>query len=430
MLMNAGSIMGKEVLDLENGAIIGRVYGITLTSDCKIAGLKIRERKYVGPVYQVPFENVKAFGATITVSSIGTVTEDNARDCIGKTVIGVDGDTFGKVEELAFDQETGVLAEIVVVGDLMDTVQKGHGLLDADKVLSIGKDVVIVAAGIKPEDFTAAGEEFYGDWKKMDAVLDEIDAETNGVDSDQVKFDEESFEFETEAERIGTAFEETIESFAKTMEDALGRLRNEFIGEKTRKQGDRIIDRFSDEAKNVFHSMQDIMKDVDTTEWKDNLKNMANRKNEPEETLATDLEKQMEDLTVEKPVLDEEGNVIVWPGQIIGKEEIKEALRAGVLQNLLDLATVSLKTEEEQSEEIEEAESDKPEIEVEVFVDEDAFPSADDAETVAFIAEEAAKMELAEAAEEVVEAISEVEAAVSEVVDDATECICDLPEEE
>ena len=99
--------------------------------------------------------------------------------------------------------------------------------------------------------------------------------------------------------------------------------------------------------------------------------------------MAADLVAQLEDLTVEKPVLDEEGNVIVWPGQIIGKEEIKTALRCGKLQDLLDLATVSLLAEP--------AEAAEDAVDVEAA--EEAPVSEEDA---AFIAEEAAKIEEAE----------------------------------
>ena len=112
-------------------------------------------------------------------------------------------------------------------------------------------------------------------------------------------------------------------------------------------------------------------------------------------------------------MLDEDGNVVVWPGQIIGKEEIKAALRGGKLQDLLDMATVSL-LKEEPAVSMEEAEDEEPEIEVEVIVDE-AFAAEESDETepeievevfveepelseedAAFIAEEAAKMEQAE----------------------------------
>ena len=95
------------------------------------------------------------------------------------------------------------------------------------------------------------------------------------------------------------------------------------------------------------------------------------------------------------------------------KEEIKAALRGGKLQDLLDMATVSL-LKEEPAVSVEEAEDEEPEIEVEVIVDE-AFAAEESDETepeievevfveepelseedAAFIAEEAAKMEQAE----------------------------------
>lgn len=434
VLINVGSIMGKEILNLADGTIAGRVCGISMTPDCKVAGIKVRERKFRGTVNYVPFENIKAFGATVTVDTVLASMGGDVRDALGKTVIGVDGDTFGKVEELAFDAETAELSEIVVKGDLMDTTMNGHGILDGSKVVSIGKDVVIVAAGITPEDFTAPGEEFYGDWKAMDEVLDELEQDGAAPSGDEVSFDEESFEFEAEAEKIGTAFEEGLDSFAKAMEDAFSKLRKEFTSDRMRAQTDRFIDRFGEETKNLFHSVHDMVKDMDTTEWKDNLKNMVNRKDDPEEVLANDLVQQLADLTVEKPVLDEEGNVIIWPGQIIGKSEIKAALRAGVLQDLLDLATVSLKTEEEKAAEAEATEEAAPEIEVEVFVDEDAFPEVTDEEDAAFIAEEVAKMEQAEAADEpeievevIVEEAEEAEAVAEE---DPTACVCDLEEEQ
>ncbi|MBS5334362.1 MAG: hypothetical protein KHY62_02460, partial [Firmicutes bacterium] len=116
------------------------------------------------------------------------------------------------------------------------------------------------------------------------------------------------------------------------------------------------------------------------------LKSKMNRREEPEDVLAEDLVAQMEDLTVAKPVLDEEGNVIVWPGQIIGKEEVKTALRSGKLQDLLDLATVSL-LEDHPTAAAPQAEEAQEEVVAEKSAEEDD----------AFIVEEAAKMEEAEA---------------------------------
>jgi hypothetical protein len=152
-----------------------------------------------------------------------------------------------------------------------------------------------------------------------------------------------------------------------------------------------------------------MVKNIDT----EAIKNKIGRKDTPEDTLAADLEEQMKGLTVEKPVLDADGNVIAWPGQILDKEKIKIALQAGVLQELLDFATVSLEqapSEEVQPEPVEVVSEEEPEIEVEIIVD-DILEVAETAEDIvveetiseevlseedAFIAEEAAKMEAAE----------------------------------
>lgn len=108
--------------------------------------------------------------------------------------------------------------------------------------------------------------------------------------------------------------------------------------------------------------------------------------------MAADLVAQLEDLTVEKPVLDESGNVIIWPGQIIGKEEIKTALRCGKLQDLLDLATVSLLEEHENTAEAAEAAAESPAEKTEDAAADEAMEEQPvSEEDAAFIAEEAAK---------------------------------------
>ena len=98
--------------------------------------------------------------------------------------------------------------------------------------------------------------------------------------------------------------------------------------------------------------------------------------------------------------------MIAWPGQVIDKEKIKTALRAGVLQELLDMTVVKLEQDAPADTEAEDtAVESEPEIEVEIIVDDveeatDAETAAPTEETVseedAFIVEEAAKLEAAE----------------------------------
>ncbi len=395
VLVNVGSIMGKDILNLAEGTMIGKVCGVALTPDNKVAGLKVKSKKIMGTMNVVPFENVKAFGATITVNDVDGTACADTRDALGKNVITVDGNLLGRVEELAFDAETGDIAEIVIKGELMDTMLDGRGILPGEKLVSIGKDVVIAVENITAEDFQTPAEEVYGDWKELDELLEDIEKE-----NEQIMF--EDIDEDDDAE---DKVESTLEGFAKTMEETLKKLKDEVTSESFKEQTNQAIDRFSAEAKNLFGEMREWVKNIDT----DSIKSRITRKEEPEDVLAADLVSQLENLTVAKPVLDEDGNVIVWPGQIIGKEEIKAALRGGRLQELLDMATVSLVKEETAAEPAEKTE--EPEIEVEVFVEEtnDAEETAPaievevfveepelSEEDAAFIAEEAAKIEQAE----------------------------------
>ena len=405
-LINIGSIMGKELLNLSDGTMVGKVCGVVLTPDCKVAGLKVRERKLMSGTITVAFENIKSFGATITLHGVSNVMAQETRTVLGKNVITADGNLLGRVEELAFDMETGAVEEVVIQGELMDTMLGGRGILPGDKLLNFGKDVVIAVDNITAADFQQPEEGFYGDWKAMDEVLDSIESETAEVFDEQ----EQAADNTEKASRL----ENTIDGLTKTLEETIQKLKDEVTSDRVKDQTDRLIDRVGEETKNIFNELRLMVKNIDT----EAIKNKIGRKDTPEDTLAADLEEQMKGLTVEKPVLDADGNVIAWPGQTLDKEKIKIALQAGALQELLDFATVSLEqtsSAEVQPESVEVVSEEEPEIEVEIIVD-DILEVAETAEDIvveetiseevlseevlseedAFIAEEAAKMEAAE----------------------------------
>ena len=48
VLVNVGSIMGKDILNLADGTMIGKVCGVALTPDNKVAGLKVKEKEIYG----------------------------------------------------------------------------------------------------------------------------------------------------------------------------------------------------------------------------------------------------------------------------------------------------------------------------------------------------------------------------------------------
>ena len=265
-LINIGSIMGKELLNLSDGTMVGKVCGVVLTPDCKVAGLKVRERKLMSGTITVAFENIKSFGATITLHGVSNVMAQETRAVLGKNVITADGNLLGRVEELAFDMETGIVEEVVIQGELMDTMLGGRGILPGDKLLNFGKDVVIAVDNITAADFQQPEEGFYGDWKAMDEVLDSIESETAEV------FDEQDAAADNTEK--SSRLENTIDGLTKTLEETIQKLKDEVTSDRVKDQTDRLIDRVGEETKNIFNELRLMVKNIDT----EAIKNKIGRK--------------------------------------------------------------------------------------------------------------------------------------------------------
>lgn len=330
-LINLGSIMGKDVLNLADGAFIGKIQGVVIGQENKVSGIKLKRKGLGGSASMIPFANVKAFGNMVTV--MGTDGIADGKEVLGKSVITADGISLGRVWELSFDAETGVVEEIVLKGSLLKERFDDKGILSGAKILSFGKDAVIAMEGTSLEDVEDIQEDMYGDWQAVDEALNELDAEEAAEGAQDGAEKEESFE---------EVFDEMTESLGKTLERTIRRVKDEVTSEKFKDQTEKFIDTFSEQTKGLLGDLREKIKQVDTETLKEEIKSKVSRKDNQEEELAFVIVGQLQGKTVEKPLLDGEGNSIIWPGQIIGLEEVKKAIRGGKLQELLDLATVSL----------------------------------------------------------------------------------------
>lgn len=391
-LMNIGSIMGKDILDLSDGAYVGKVQGIVVGSDGKVAGIRIRQKGLLGNKNVVPFDHVKAFGNAVTIHGVDGVVIAEGKDVLGKNVITADGTVLGRIWELAFDPVSGKVEEVVLKSSLIKDQLGGKGILPGDKIMNFGKDVVITVEGVTLEDFQPPEEDLYGDWKAVDEVLDELD------ELEECAFDTEAFEEKKENGRENhyeQVFDEMTNSIGKTIESAFGRIKDELTSEKFKEQTEGFIDKFSEEAKGFFNDMRDKLQNLDTEGLKEDLKNRVGKKDSQEDELAAGIVTQLQGKTVAKPLLDSEGNVIVWPGQIIGKEEVKGAIRGGKLQELLDLATVALVKDT-----VPESTESQAETDTEIIVDAEMVEEKPLSEEEAvFIKEEVEQMQQAEQSE-------------------------------
>ena len=371
-LVNLGSIMGKDVLNLTDGTLLGKVQSVVIGEDNKVSGIKVRKKAIGSGVMVIPFAAVKAFGSMVTVLSAEETTD--GRDFLGKTVITMDGTTLGRVWELAFDAATGEVKEVMLKGSLLSERLDDKGVLPGEKIVCFGKDVVIAAEGINMEDFQVPQEEFYGDGQAVDDLLNEMDATEAGEDLEADDIIEESYE---------EVFDDMTESISKTIERTIRRVKDEVTSDKFKEQTEKFIDNFGEQTKGLLSELREKIKQIDTDSIKEEIRSKVGQKDEHEE-LAFMIVGQLKGKTVEKPLLNEDGTAIVWPGQVIGLKEAKQAIQAGKLQELLELATVSLYQEEVKEDE----------IEVEIIVAEGDSESSEDEE--AFIQETVAQMEEAE----------------------------------
>lgn len=375
-LVNLAGIMGKDVLNLSDGTLLGKVQGVVIGEDNKVCGVKLRKKALGGAVMVIPFAAVKAFGSMVTVMTAEETVE--GRDFLGKTVITMDGTTLGRVWELAFDAATGEVKEVMLKGSLLSERLDDKGVLPGDKIVCFGKDVVIAAEGVQLEDIQTPEEDFYGDGQAVDELLNEMDAAESMDEMDAADFSEESYE---------EVFDDMTESISKTIERTIRRVKDEVTSDKFKEQTEKFIDNFGEQTKGLLGELREKIKQIDTDSIKEEIKSKVAQKDEHEE-LAFMIVGQLKGKTVAKPLLNEDGTAIVWPGQVIGLKEAKQAIQVGKLQELLELATVSLYQEEA------EAEAAEAEIEVEIIVAEGDEEVSEDEE--AFIQETVAQMEEAE----------------------------------
>lgn len=335
-LVNIGSVIGKEILNLEDGAFLGRVQGINVdASEAKVIGIQIKQKGILGGKNIIPFESIKAFGShTVTVSHLEGVMSSEGRNILGMPVISVDGTILGKIMDYAFVPESGLIAEYVLKGGLMKDVLDDKGIVEAGKILSIGKDVVIAMEDIDNTDFKAPTEDVYGDWKEIDDIIAELN-------------DDELFDLDDETDkRYEEQFDDLTNKINKTIGDVTTMIKKEVNTEELAGIIKEQADRIGGEARGFFDSMKDKLQQnkVDTDTLKQEFKNKVNsnkasKKEDNEDTLANQIVEQLKGSSVEKPLLDAEGNVIVWPGQVIGSEEVKQAIKAGKLQELIGLTS-------------------------------------------------------------------------------------------
>ena len=321
--VNVGSMVGKDVLNLDNGTFVGKAQNILVNSASQsVAGVLLRQKGLLGSKNMVALEDIKAFGShTITLSNMSAAPSSEGVSIINMPVVTIDGTVLGKIIDFAFDPASGLIGEYVLSGGLLKDQPFGKGVLRGEQVSAIGHEVVIAQEKITLDDLYPPEEETYQSWQEIDELMDDLQS--------------------TPDEELDDVLEDFTEKINETIDEVESKLQNvnvDDFSEKLKGQAEK----FTADAMELFGSLRDKLKEnkIDADSLKEDLKAKFASKNSAEDSetiLIGQIEEQLKGSTVQKPVIDAGGNVIIWPGQLIGQEEIKQAISAGKLQDLINL---------------------------------------------------------------------------------------------
>lgn len=331
-LINAGSVIGKEVLNLEDGTFAGKVQNLLIDEETKcIIGLQLKQKGRLNGKNMAPYSVVKAFGShAVTINTISNLVTVNGKDIVAMPIVTIDGTVLGRVFDYTFTS-TGEIAEYILTDGIIKGALAQKMVLSAEKVKSIGKDVIIAALGVTEDDLLQVDHDVYGKWQEIDDILADLDEENGSEEfADAKEHTTENTAYEERFDEFTNRLNKTIENIAECIRE----VNTEELADKFKEQADRL----NEETKNFLGLMKERLKNSKLADWNLDEFKAKTHKNNAEEDLAAKIVEQLSDMTVAKPLLDAGGNVIVWPGQVIGQAEVKEAIQCGKLQELLDLA--------------------------------------------------------------------------------------------
>ena len=180
-MINFGSILGKDILNIGDGSFVGTVQGMLIDEKerkviCIILKNKSRLSNKAKSV--IAFGQIKSLtGDLVTVTDSGEVALEG-KNIIGLSVITADGVFLGKTVDFTFAKD-GRICEYILKDGVMKGLPNDRGALNDDDILTIGKEAIIAREGLTQGEFAITDEDIYGDWEKVDEILADISDEEN-----------------------------------------------------------------------------------------------------------------------------------------------------------------------------------------------------------------------------------------------------------
>ncbi len=151
------NIVGKSIISVATGEVLDKVRDVFFDAQNKmVLGFLVDEGGILSSARVLPFESVSVIGPDgVLVSSATTIVpakdaahasdimkEDNV--VVGTKIMTDDGKDLGKINDIFFDEVTGMIEGYEVTGGLFADAVSGRSYLPSPSRFKIGKDVALV----------------------------------------------------------------------------------------------------------------------------------------------------------------------------------------------------------------------------------------------------------------------------------------------
>jgi uncharacterized protein YrrD len=360
-VLKGKSVIGKEILSLEDGVKIDKVNDLVLDpAGQQVLALVVSTGGFMSSSKVVPIEEVSSFGKDAVVvrggGSVVTAAESpdlaglvNGQDRIrGKRVYTSTGEEQGSIADIYFEETTGQIVGYEVSGGMLGDATKGTSYLATDEITTIGSDVIYIlpeaaasldaqvggvqgalqgageklqGAGEKAGEKLSGAREAAGDGKKTSKAADSLVGKRTGTD---VASDGGSVLI-PKGRRVRPEDVEAAKAAGKlpalTAAVAAGTMQEAGAGAKDAmgSAGDTAASMWDQFTAKIGEMTDATGRRVDEAQTKKRISDIADAVGRP----------------VSKVILDRQDNVILNMGDIITHQSIQRAYDSGGLDSLL-----------------------------------------------------------------------------------------------
>jgi len=325
--VKAQKYLGKEVITLKDGTYLGKVHSIVINAEEKrIIGITIKLKGLLSGKMFIPLDSIQGFGTHgITIKEEfepGNSKVVEEKEILDMPVITTNGTLLGKIYDFGFDVETGQITQYILTEGLVKDTYRGKALIEASDVFRIGKDVVIVNSELEQLDMMDYYEEEPDETEINPQWEIQEDKELSQEDHDDPeKYWEQTL---SDAKKIAETWKATLKEQGSKLGAEAKEIKN---------TSQQMLETFLDDAQKKIQEQLEKLNQVKEV-WEEKLNNI---KSKPQEELGEQVLMEIKGKTIGKPLCDDQGEVIILPGQVIDDKLIKKAIENGKLHELFIL---------------------------------------------------------------------------------------------